>query len=239
HSTVGEPRSFRCPLTSPSRHPIGARAENAHWFRIFWTEAHCPFPPHSRRFRRTAAILLVRAADGMDAQQAAEYLGFPPGTDLLTDPAQQSVPAGSRERMDKVRESLHRVAEHLAAIPPADHVDYRHRRRQHDSWHLGDDAFAELVKHFVAVNKRKPTAPASQLHEALSALIWSQVTGSEPCLAPCFRPPFAAPGRSTARTDPAILLANRLRRDAPRSPYSVLLPALAHHVDKLLTACPR
>ncbi|WP_327071834.1 hypothetical protein [Kitasatospora sp. NBC_01302] len=52
------------------------------WFRIFWTDADCPFPPHSRRFRRTAAILLAQAAAGdMNAQQAAEFLGFPPGTD--------------------------------------------------------------------------------------------------------------------------------------------------------------
>ncbi|GAA2097605.1 hypothetical protein GCM10009759_27850 [Kitasatospora saccharophila] len=204
------------------------------WFRIFWTDADCPFPPHSRRFRRTAAILLVQAAEEMNAQQAAEYLGFPPGTNLLTAPAQQPVTADSDERADELRESLYRLADHLAAIPAADHVDYRRRRRQHESWHLGDDAFAELVERFVAANKRKPAAPADQLHEALSALIWSQVTGSEPCLAPCFRPPFAAPGRSTTRSDPAIHLANRLRRDKPRSPYSVLLPLLADHAADLL-----
>ncbi|MFE4874284.1 hypothetical protein [Streptomyces sp. NPDC056682] len=171
----------------------------------------------------------------MNDQQAAEYLGFPPATNLLTTPVHQPVAASSDERTDELRVSLYRLADHLAAIPAADHVDYWRRRRQHESWHLGDDAFAELVERFVAANKRKPAAPADQLHEALSALIWSQVTGSEPCLAPCFRPPFAAPGRSTARSDPAIHLANRLRRDKPRSPYSVLLPLLADHTAELAT----
>ncbi|MEV8529443.1 hypothetical protein AB0451_35835 [Streptomyces sp. NPDC052000] len=168
----------------------------------------------------------------MNDQQAAEYLGFPPATNLLTTPVHQPVAASSDERTDELRESLYRLADHLAAIPAADHVDYRRRRRQHESWRLGDDAFAER---FVAANERKPAAPADQLHEALSALIWSQVTGSEPCLAPCFRPPFAAPGRSTARSDPAIHLANRLRRDKLRSPYSVLLPLLADHAAELAT----
>ncbi|MEU4119881.1 hypothetical protein AB0F71_35955 [Kitasatospora sp. NPDC028055] len=58
----------------------------------------------------------------MDAQQAAEYLVFPPGTNLLTAPAQQPAPAYSGERTDELRESLYRLADHLAAIPAADHA---------------------------------------------------------------------------------------------------------------------
>lgn len=132
---------------------------------------------------------------------------------------------------------LYRLADHLVAIPAVDHADYRRRRQQHESWHLGDDASAEPLKRLVAVDKRKPAALADQLHEALSTLIRSQVTGSEPCLAPCFRPPFSAPGRSTTRADPAIHLANRVRRDKPRSPYSVLLPLLAGHAARLVATC--
>lgn len=113
---------------------------------------------------------------------------------MLTAPKQQPVPAGSGERTDELRESLHRLADHLAAIPAADHDDYRQRRRQHESWHLSDDEFAKLVERFVTANNRKPTAPADQLHEALSALIWSQVTGSEPSLAPLLPPALRATG---------------------------------------------
>ncbi|MBP0448133.1 TniQ family protein [Kitasatospora sp. RG8] len=205
-----------------------------HWFRIFWTDVDRPFPPYSRRVRRTVAILLVQAAEDMDAQQAAEYLGLPLGTDQPAPPTSQSIPFSFQQRADELRESLGRLADHVAAIPAADRIDYRRRRQQHESWHLNDEAFAELVERYVAANERRPPALADQLQEALSALIWSRVTGSEPCLAPCFRPPFAASGRSIITSDPAIHLARRIRGAGPRSPYWVLLPALAHHADGLL-----
>ncbi|WP_232794981.1 TniQ family protein [Kitasatospora sp. NRRL B-11411] len=207
------------------------------WFRIFWADTDRPLLPYSRRVRRTVAVLLVQAAEDMGAQQAAEYLGFPADTDQLTPPTSQSIPFRSHERANELRDSLHRLADHVAAIPASDRIDYRRRRQQHESWHLGDEAFAELVERFVTANERQPPASADQLQEALSALIWSRVTGSEPCLAPCFQPPFAASGRSIITSDPAIHLARRIRGAGPRSPYWVLLPALADHADSLLAAC--
>ncbi|MFJ7277597.1 hypothetical protein [Kitasatospora sp. NPDC098663] len=208
------------------------------WVRVFHNGPDLTTTAVARRFRRTLAIQLVQAASGMDAQQAADYLGVPPGTDLLDGERTQTDEQVATDGTAELREGLTRLAEHLASQPHHHRIDYRLRRQHLATWHLSNDAFEELHRLLVAATNglRLPTPPA-RLHDALSAIIWRRVTGSEYCLAPCFRPPFSPTSRRADATTVEIRLARRIEQAPPRSPYRTILPALEQHAHGLITSC--
>lgn len=139
-------------------------------------------------------------------------------------------------------DKLARLAGHLATLPQTEHVDYRQRRERFALWHLPGDDFEGLLDALIAGIGRPSPAPLDRLHEALSAIIWHRITGSELVLAPCFRAPLSPAGRIVDRHSPPVSLARRIRQAPHRSPYRTLLPALDRIMDSLLDgpapACP-
>lgn len=213
------------------------------WFRICEPEITNPLPAITRRFRRVISIQLVQAVSGMDPQQAAEYLGLPIGSNLLNTEGPTQPPL--RRLQPYIREQdgkLARLAEHLATLPQTEHVDYQQRRERFALWHLPADDFEGLLDRLIAGTGRPSPAPLDRLHEALSAIIWHRITGSELVLAPCFRPPLSPAGRIIDLHSPPVSLARRIQQATHRSPYRTLLPALVQITDSLLhgpaPACP-
>ncbi|WP_395294458.1 TniQ family protein [Kitasatospora hibisci] len=205
-----------------------------HWVRIFRDDPSLSVTSAIRRLRRTLAIQLVQAASGLDAQQAVDYLGLPPGTDLLKTEDTPTIKQDTRADAAELRKGLARLAEHLASLPPDHRADYRLRRQHFAAWHLGREAFEELRDLFVTANGRQPPVPSARLHDALSALIWRRVTGSEYCLAPCFRPPFSPAGRRADSMTAEVRLARLIEQARPKSPYRVLLPALEQYARDMV-----
>ncbi|MFF7995887.1 TniQ family protein [Kitasatospora xanthocidica] len=208
-----------------------------HWVRIFHNDPTLTVTPALRRLRRTLAIRLVQAVSGMDAQQAADYLGVPPGTNLLNTDSPQVPRRAPAESSAELRKGIDRLAEHLASLPPGAHPDYHFRRQHFATWHLTNETFEELHGLVKATDKRRFATSPARLHDALSAIVWRRVTGSEYCLAPCFRPPFSPTERRADSMTIEVNLARRLEQAPPRSPYRRLLPALEELVHDLVTSC--
>ncbi|MFG2906154.1 TniQ family protein [Kitasatospora sp. NPDC048286] len=204
------------------------------WFKEFHIGPPGPALPATRRLRRAIAIHLVRAASGIDSQEAANFLGIPAAWGLLEMAGQQSS-SGPDDREAEFVEGMRRVARCAAGVLPAERVDYRERRRYFSGWHLEREVYFGFLDHYTAILDRRPPASRDRLHEALSAVIWSRLTGSEFPLAPCFYPPFSEAGRRVDAGNPENRLACTVAQASGRSPYAVLLPLLEQHERELLT----
>ena len=208
------------------------------WFRIFRNDLSSPVTMKSRRLRRTVAVQLVRAATGMAAPDAIDYLGIT--RNCLDSWDSAAVPADIQHSGTEMREGVRRLAEHLASLSPSDRVDYWQRRRHFATWHLSSDDFREFFDRLMTGLSPFPPPLSSprSIHEALSAIIWSRVTGSEYCLAPCFRPPFSPIERPTDAGSLEVRLARRIDKAELRSPYGSLRPLLEQHTTTLLATYP-
>ncbi|WP_405011683.1 TniQ family protein [Kitasatospora sp. NBC_01539] len=207
------------------------------WFNKFHDGLAEPLIPTTRRVRRAAAIHLIQAASEMDSQQAANYLGIPADWGLLEfeDPNYRpSNPAREAE----FSQGIKRLAQCASGIPIRDRIDYRARRKRFATWHLETESFFKFLDHYTAAVGRRPPAPRTRLHEALSAVIWHRLTASEYYLAPCFHPPISPAKRQTHSNSTELVLAARVDSAGYRSPYFPFQALIDQHVHGLLTAQP-
>ncbi|MEU1285325.1 TniQ family protein [Kitasatospora sp. NPDC005856] len=204
------------------------------WFKEFHIGPPGPLLPATRRLRRAIAIHLVRAASGMDSQEAAGFLGIPADWCLL-EMGQQPSSSGPDAREAEFVEGMRRVARCAAGVPSTERVNYRERRRYFSGWRLEREVYFGFLDHYTGILGRRPPVSRDRLHEALSAVIWSRLTGSEFPLAPCFHPPFSEARRRVDAGSPENRLAHAVARASGRSPYAVLLPLLERYEQELLT----
>ncbi|MFJ7243991.1 TniQ family protein [Kitasatospora sp. NPDC098652] len=190
------------------------------------------------QFRRAAAILLVQAADGTTAADAARFLGLPRdrirGRFLSLMPT-AGHPWMQRHISEKLPEAFEALARHIAELP--DPVDYHERRQRLGSWHLRPPDWENLTAQLPPATSARPHYGPDLHRTCASAYIWAKATSGEWTHAPIFQPPLDPAGTIVNKTsiEHALLCIIDTRRDRH---YTALREALNDHAQELTTAAP-
>ncbi|WP_369166391.1 TniQ family protein [Streptomyces sp. R28] len=209
------------PVLAPRPH--GYRPEHIpqhlpeEWFTVL-REASTPRPlPRSLKLRRIAAVQLVQIATGQSMAEAADFLQIP-GTWFNGQPRQQLPPLNMHLRTGpfNLTTAFEALASHIGHAP--DPIDYRQRRERFASWSLPREDRADLISGLPGAKPHRDLSETrSRLEECASALVWSNLTGSEWRLAPTIDPLTFGAGAALARRSPVGETMTRLL--ARRDPY--------------------
>lgn len=171
--------------------------------------------------RRSIAAHLVQATTGMSLAEAGAYLAIPPG--WMTDwkrfrPLEERI----HGRRADLSELLERLTDHVARHPS---TNYHARRQRFAHWTLSTSEMQKIDSGYTGRRRRiaAGTLSGPRIHACLSAMAWSQLTGSEWRLAPSMQPPM------TPRDGPSAIDATlicMLGRPQPRTHYYCYLRAV-------------
>ncbi|WP_129260263.1 hypothetical protein [Streptomyces sp. M3] len=185
--------------------------------------------PGKTAIRRSLAAHLVQAVTGMSLDDAGTYLGIPPAW----------MAAWGRfrpleERLHGCRADLsvlfQRLTDHVADQPV---VDYAARRKRFANWTLPESDLKRIVENYPS--RRRLLARGSQrgarMRIGFSALVWSQLTGSEWRLAPDLQP---LPVEGVAMVDAGVIHQLQGRNPDHQPFYAYLRDLLPDYASTIL-----
>ncbi|MFI8458641.1 TniQ family protein [Kitasatospora sp. NPDC085464] len=187
------------------------------------------------RFRRTAAVDLIRAATGVSFPEAARFLGISASRvhrhDSWLSTTTRHYPR-RRDHQQALTEAFAVLAQHIARTTE-EPANYHHRRLQLTLWHLPTDEWHTILTQLPPVDGDHSTDPGRDVHLGASAHIWATITGSEWGLAPCFEPPLTKNPTLTIPGWPQHAVLERLHNPAGSRFWGILRKILDEYTQRL------